>query len=166
MNDAQSTGSEAARARLRGKRIALGVVIAVAVVFIGASAVQIVPDVFGAGIEPLPSAPAGSSARLCAEGVRTLLDALAAPPAGSAATPGRSSTEPSPEDWERVARDCEKASGGEDAWAALVRLRSAREQLAFHGIGLSPQERAAARETIDLDPLRRDVAAHLPADLR
>jgi hypothetical protein len=34
-----------------------------------------------------------------------------------------------------------------------MRLRSVREQLAFGG-------------EIDLDPLRRDVAAHLPADLR
>jgi hypothetical protein len=157
MTDAQSKGNDAARARLRGKRIALVVVIAVAVVFIGASAVQIVPAVFGAGIAPMPSGPPGSSARLCAEGVRSFLDVLGAPPprsSGGAKTLRPAlAAEPPAEDWDRVAHDCASAPGGEDAWAALMRLRSVRDQLAYSA-------------GIDLDPLRRDVAAHLPADLR
>jgi hypothetical protein len=52
-----------------------------------------------------------------------------------------------------VGQACRQSNEGIDAWAALARLRSAEEQL-------SP--RAGA----ELEPLRRDVIAHLPADLR
>src|SRR5882672_10212111 len=64
------------RARIRGKRLALGVVIAVAAAFIGASAAQIVSAVFGARIAPLPAGQPGSAERTCALGVRELERAL------------------------------------------------------------------------------------------
>src|SRR5258706_5115445 len=64
------------RARIRGKRLALGVVIAVAAAFIGSSAVQIVSTVFGTGIAPLPAGQLGSEERTCALGVRELKRAL------------------------------------------------------------------------------------------
>jgi hypothetical protein len=152
MTTAPSEGDADARARLRGKRVALGVVFTAAISFIGASAVQIIPAVFGAGVRPLPSSPPGSSARVCAEGVRGLLLAI-----GSAdpnkADPNK--TAPPPE-WERVEQACGASPEGLDAWAALMRLRSAAAQIA------RPQQ----GESIELDPLRRDVAAHLPAELR
>lgn len=145
-----------ARARLQGKRAALGVVIVVAVVFIGASAVQIVPAIFGAGVTPIPSSPSGSDPRTCAEGVRRLERALerARPPAGSPSS--GHALERDLSDEARVRAACDKSPEGLDAWASLARLRSAEEQLGPGGAG-------AAEE---LEPLRRDVAAHLPADLR
>jgi hypothetical protein len=145
MTTGPGEGAAAARARLQGKRVALAIVITVAVAFIGASALQIIPAVFGAGIKPLPSSPPGSSTRACAEGVRTLLIAT------GTVDPSKA---PPPPEWERVGHACESTPEGLEVWAALMRLRSAAVQLAYRGDGA------------ELDPLRRDVAAHLPAELR
>lgn len=143
---------ETARGRLQGKRVALVVVIVVSVVFIGASAWQIIPAVFGAAITPIPAASPGSPARTCAEGVRRLERALerAADAAGSASFEAR--LRPEWDDKAEIERACSQSSEGIDAWAALARLRSAEEQL--------------APRTGELSTLRRDVIAHLPADLR
>jgi hypothetical protein len=128
-----------ASARRKGRRLAVQVVIGVAVVFIGSSAAQVVPAVFGFGVRPLPSGPPGSSARTCAEGVRAL-----------AQDRGERSA------WDRdspVYRACAVSPEGLDAWAALVRLRMAEEQL-------------RQADPAELGPLRRDLSAHLPAELR
>jgi hypothetical protein len=142
-----------ARARLRGKRVALGVVFLVSFAIIGGSAVQIIPAVFGAGITPIPAAAAGSSERACAEGVGRLAAALdrAAASAGSGSFEAR--LQPEWNDEARVFESCRAAREGLDAWAALIRLRSAEEQL-------------GPRAGSELEPLRRHVLAHLPADLR
>ncbi len=145
MTEAAGGEDALARARLRGKRIALVTVIGVAVVFVAASSLQIVPAVFGAGITPIPSGPPGSSARACAEGVRALMQALDSPQAAA--------ERPRDEEWDRAVLPCEQTPGGLDAWAALMRLRSAREE-------------DGCRRRVDLDPLRQQVAEHLPADLR
>jgi hypothetical protein len=134
---AQADPTAIARARLRGKRIALGIVITVTIVYIGASAVDIVPAVFGVARHPLPEAPAGTPARSCAEGLRRLV----------------STEDPRSDDQVRPA--CAASSEGLDAWAALERLRSAQRQLAGRS-GSEPE----------LQELRRQVLAHLPADLR
>jgi hypothetical protein len=129
--------------RLRGKRVALGIVIAIAVVFIGLSTAQIMRSVFGAGIVPLPSAELGSAERTCAVGVRRLEQAL------------ERGEGPSPE-WEQaddVRRACAGARDGLEAWAALQRLILAQQQLTRY-------------VHVELAPLRRDVIAHLPTDLR
>jgi len=149
----EATRDDAARARLQGKRAVLGVILLVSLAIIGASALQIVPAVFGAGTRPIPAAPPGSSARTCAEGVLRLELALerAVDAAGSASFQGRLEPEWAAEPTVRQA--CDQSSEGIDAWAALARLRSAEEQL-------SPRAQA------ELEPLRRDVIAHLPADLR
>jgi hypothetical protein len=144
MTTGPGEGAAEARARLQGKRIALGVVITVAVAFVGASALQIIPAVFGVGFRPLPSSPPGSSTRDCAEGVHALLGTVGADP--NKAAPAA--------EWERVGHACESTPEGLDAWAALQRLRFAASQMANRGAG------------VELDPLRRDVAAHLPAELR
>jgi hypothetical protein len=154
---------ELARARLQGKRAALVIVTAVAVVFIGWSAVQIIPAVFGVGVRPIPAAASGSSERACAEGIRRLELALdrSAGLAGLAGVGAPPSAQPTPatsDEWQdapSVEQVCSQSPEGEGAWAALLRLRSAQEQL-----GPGPAARG------ELDPLRRDVGAHLPADLR
>lgn len=134
---AQADPTATARARLRGKRIALGIVITVTVAYIGASAVDIVPAVFGAVTHPLPLTPPGTPARVCAEGLRRL---VSTPDAGGN---------------DEVQRACAASREGLDAWAALERLRSGERQLA----GRSGSEQ-------ELQELRRQVLAHLPADLR
>jgi hypothetical protein len=145
MSDDPGPDPDAARARLQGKRVALVLVIVVAVAFIGASAVQIVPAVFGAGVTPLPAAPPGSTARACADGVRTLLQQL-----------GSEAAEHEPDEhWDRTARSCQGSPEGLDAWAALMRLRSAQRQTSGQRV-----------EHSELAPLFRDVTAHLPPDLR
>jgi hypothetical protein len=155
-----------ARARLRGKRAALGVVILASVAIIGSTAVQVIPAVFGFGIVPV-SGPPGTRERACAEGVRRLQVALdravgaGAPGDGRTAGGGSFGSRLQPEwnDEAQVFESCRSARQGLDAWAALLRLRSAEEQLA---LGSRTLEEFRA----DLEPLRRDVAAHLPADMR
>jgi hypothetical protein len=145
---------ELARARLQGKRAALAAVIAVTVAFIGWSAVQVIPQVFGVDVRPLPPAAPGSADGACAEGVRRLALALDRP-----AVPAMvGEPAPLPGEWQEapaVERACGGSAEGEQAWAALLRLRSAEEQL-------GPRHPSRA----ELEPLRRDVAAHLPPDLR
>jgi len=58
-----------ARARLQGKRVGLGVVIVAAVAFILATAVHVIPAVFGARIVPIEPG-------VCADGLRELGAAL------------------------------------------------------------------------------------------
>jgi hypothetical protein len=143
---AQDDPARAGAGRL-GKRIGILTVILIAVLFIGSSTAHIVADVFGFGIRPLPSGPPGSSVRTCAEGVRALSTRIG---------DGASETEPGPSSWDpegSLYRACAASPEGLDTWAALLRLRTAHEQLPH-----------ASRE--QLDPLRRAVWAHLPTDLR
>lgn len=148
-----------ARARLQGKRAALGVVIGVAALFIAASAVQIVPAIFGANVTPLrdvstqkgPTPEADALVTTCAKGIRVRLDQAidrASAPASAGSPPER--------DWPDeadVRSACEKSPGGLDAWASLARLRSAETQL-------------AGGHKDELEPLVRDVDAHLPSYMR
>jgi hypothetical protein len=153
--------ADEARARSEGKRIAHVIVISIAVAFIGASAVQIIPAVFGLDARPLPSAPSvpsvpteaevpgGSSERRCAGGIQALALGL------DHATLGAWRDGVLPE-WNTAAdveRACAESPQGLDAWAALLRLRRAEEDVVLRGLA-------------ELAPLRRDVAARLPADLR
>lgn len=146
-----------ARAGLRWKRISLVFVTLVAVAFIAVSVLQIIPDVFGAWVHPLPPASPGSPARICAEGVKTLARALDRATA-SAGSPGfDQALQPEWNDAPTVEQACARSSEGLDAWAALLRLRSAEQQLARRG-GDPPGQ--------DLATLQREVASHLPVDLR
>jgi hypothetical protein len=152
-------------ARRRGKQAAHAFVLALAVAFVGSSALQLVRAIFF-------GSAGGSTAALrldpeCSDGVRRLVRALdranAAVAASSVARHGSVGTEDvaalfhgalSPE-WDGAAaveKRC-AARGGEGAWTALERLRSAEEQL-------------ARRTASDLAPLRDELAAHLGADLR
>jgi hypothetical protein len=144
---------DAARARLQGKRVALGIVLLASVGIIGSSTAQIIPAVFGTGIRPISADLAGSSARTCAEGVQRLEQALDRAVDGSGTGDLSARLRPAWEESNAVELACRQSSEGLDAWAALLRLRSAEEHLAPDGRGL-------------LAPLRRDVRAHLPADLR
>ena len=152
-----SPPDDVVHARLQGKRAALGVVLLISIALIASSSLEIVPAVFGVGIQPIPPSPPGSAARICAEGVRTLARALERAENGAGSASFQARLEP---EWDRAAsiqQACGQSGEGLDAWAALARLRSAEEQLA---------PRPAADLEADLAPLRRDVIAHLRADLR
>jgi hypothetical protein len=159
-----------ARGRREGRRIAHFIVIVVAVWFIGASASQIIPAVFGIDSRPLTAIPSDSAETKCGVGVRAL--AFAVDRAGGMAWT-RTDREGESLDlalertrlafrlglapeWDAqadVEELCAKSSAGLDAWAALLRLRRAHEQMVLHGL-------------VELVPLERDVTAHLPVNLR
>jgi hypothetical protein len=154
-----------AAARSRGKRVTFVIVCVVSVAFIVSSTIQITRAVFAVDVVPLPSrAASGSPEQMCAEGIRGLSQALdrasgrlssVASAADDAQTMAALRPSLSPE-WDRaddVRTACDRAQGGPSAWAALERLRVAEEQAGRLGLeGLSS--------------VRRDVATHLPADLR
>jgi hypothetical protein len=142
-----------ARAGLRWKRASLVFVSVIAVAFIAISVLQIIPAVFGAWIRPLPPASPGSPERICAEGVHRLAGALdrASAMAGGPAFDG--ALQPEWNDAPGVEQACARSPEGLDAWASLLRLRSAEQQL-------------AGRDGEPLVRLRREVSSHLPADLR
>jgi hypothetical protein len=150
-----AVSADEARAQSEGKRIAHVIVISIAVAFVGASAAQIIPAVFGLDARPLPSVPAvvegsgGSSERGCADGIRAL--ALGLDRATLVAW--RDGVLPEWNTAGDVERACAKSRQGLDAWAALLRLRRADEDVVLRGL-------------TELAPLRRDVAARLPADSR
>jgi hypothetical protein len=123
-------------AALRGKRIGLCVVIALAVAFIGATAVHVIPAVFGVWIVPVPRGP-------CALGLRELEQAL-----GAAGVGPRPQAPPS-----SVQSACAQTPAGEDAWASFERLRLAEGQL-------------GGRDPAALSRLKQDLDAHLPTELR
>jgi hypothetical protein len=163
--DAAPEDPASAAARLRGKRIALALVVAVSLPFIASSAGQIIPAVFGAGFTPLPSgAPPGSPEQRCAQGVRSLADALDRAGGRLSSVASAADEEDSkvalrpilsPE-WDQadeVQSACDQARGGPSAWASLQRLLMAEEQ-------------SGRLERDDIVAVQRDVAAHLPADLR
>lgn len=152
MTDESHGNDEERRARLRGRRIGLGVVMVAAISFIVVSTTQIVRGVFGLGTTPMASGPTDSPEGQCAMGIRRLARALDRPVATDLPSAGPAS-EPAWNDTEAVDQACRKAPGGLDAWAALLRLRAAEQQL-------------AQANDEDLQPLRREVTAHLPADMR
>ncbi len=159
---------EEARARLAGKRAAHILVIVIAVAFIGASVAQIIPQVFGVQIRPLAGDSPGSPEQVCAEGIRDLAKTLER--AGGETTVGRHDDASSAlaeqgapgsfraglgPQWGASAgleSACARARHGYDAWAALLRLERAEEQL-------------GGTRGDELATLRRDVSAHLPPDL-
>jgi hypothetical protein len=165
VSDPSDLDETVARARLRAKRAVLAVVIVVAVLFIAASAIQIISSVFGLRSAPPAAALTEPAQRACALGVSRLARALdrasADPPrlADDTTEDDRASTDlrrrlsPEWDSAEAVMRECERSFWGQDAWAALERLRQAQEELARRG-------------QAELLPLRRDVSAHLPPDLR
>jgi hypothetical protein len=149
----------------RGKRAALAVVIVVSLAFIASSTAQIIPAVFGVGFEPLPAGAAPDSPEgQCALGIRDLARALdrvggrlasVASASDDSATMAvlRSTLSPEWDGANAVRAACERSSGGPSAWAALQRLRVAEEQ-------------SGRLDREALTSVRRDVAAHLPAELR
>jgi hypothetical protein len=152
---------ELSAARLRGRRVVLGLVTVVALAFIASSAHQIAGAVFGFGFEPLPAgALAGSPEQLCASGIQGLARALdradgrrSSEATGASDETSRSGLSPEWDRAEEVRAACDAAQGGPSAWASLQRLRVAEAQSGRLG-----------RE--ELSSVRSDVAAHLPADLR
>ena len=165
MSDESGLDEQVARARRRAKRVALALVIAVAVLFISASAVQITRAVFGLQSDPVAATLAEPAQRSCALGIRRLARALdqaraslfylsaEATEDGTNTAASRRRLSPDWDSADTVMRECAHSFWGQDAWAALERLRRAQEELARRG-------------QAELIPLRRDVSAHLPPDLR
>ncbi len=150
---AEAGAAPPARQGLLWKRVTLVFFGVVSVAFSGSSVAQLIPGVFGTGAHPIPAGAPGSPERVCAQGIGQLARALdrAGPMAGG---PGfAAALHPEWDDAAGIQAVCTTAGGGLDAWAALLRLRSAQEQLA----GRSPD---------DVVALRREVASHLPTDLR
>lgn len=153
------------RARLRGTRLAHALVIGVAVAFIASSAWQIASALFGFGVVPLGQRrdSASSTDLACASGVRALagaLDRAGARSARAAAATGddaaavfRQALSPEWDGADSVSSACATSPEGLDAWAALERLEMAEEQV-------------ARRIHAEVEPVRRDLATHLPPDLR
>ena len=133
---------------------------AIAVPFIVSSTLQIATAVFGIGASRIPPGTPGSPKQTCSTGIIELEAALDRASARLLANPedgnGDGAGRDLPPEWGRadaVHRACDAVEGGTQAWAALERLLIGQRQLARH-----------ARD--DLMPLRRDVSAHLPAELR
>jgi hypothetical protein len=143
--------SQVARARRSGKRAGLGVVIVVAVAFIGSSLSQLTQAVFdGRTVQELAARPPAGVDPACAEGVQRLAAELdQAPPDVSApAAPGLPAVEAA----------CARSAGGLDLWAALQRAGRARAQV-----------RGARHDPLETVPPAvppGEVPAHGPADLR
>jgi hypothetical protein len=160
--DEAAGGDPFAHARRLGRRAAHGLILVVAVLFIGASTSQLVRAIFGGVAIPPPALDPS-----CAVGLRRL--AMALDRAASTSIPAAQESVASPPDdpvavfrlalapeWDgadAIQRICTSSAGGADAWAALERLRSAQEQL-------------TRRTRADLAPLREDLTAHFPTELR
>jgi hypothetical protein len=164
-----STGSPAGSdpygpARRRGKRAANAFVLGLAVLFVASSAWQLVGTLFLGSGGPVTGAPVDGA---CAAGLRGLTAALDRAGGAAIAWPRGAEVPPvddvvglfrhglSPE-WDRaeaVQASCSSSESGKNAWATLARLRSAEEELVRQG-------------QAGLGPLRRDLAAHLTAELR
>lgn len=164
-----SSTDDEAKARLLGKRVALCVVITVALAFIGSSAMQIVPAVFRSDGSPGAATPEGSPLRECARRVRSLALAIDRAAAnawsshsigatGAAGEPPalgvfRQALTPEWSDEAKVRDICFESAEGAETWAALLRMRSTVEQIII-------------RDFSEVLPTQRDFAAHLPTDLR
>jgi hypothetical protein len=164
---ASADGDPYGAARRRGKRAANAFVVGLAVLFVGSSAWQLVSTLFLGGAGVATGAPRGSVGAACADGLRALAgavdragDAAIAWPVGATVPPVEDVVSLfrrglSPE-WDRaqaVEASCATSESGKNAWTTLARLRSAEEELVREGHA-------------GLGPLRRDLAAHLAAELR
>jgi len=136
MADEAGDDQVTARAALNGKRAALVLVIAMTVAFILATAVHVIPAVFGAWVTPIRAGDPGSAG--CVRGLR---DAQRALEMGDLDSP------------EGVHAACSGTPEGLQAWASFERLRVATGQV-------------KDRDPAALAWMKRDLAAHLPSDLR
>lgn len=146
-----------ARARRQARRAVHGVVLVIAVLFIGSSSWQIVRAVFGLDGVARSGDP-------CADGVARLSAQLETLPscARAASAPGEDITAHrarEASDAATVAHLCSTSSQGLDTWAAFERTRMARETARGGGY---PD---GARGVMHAPPLG-DEAAPLPVDLR
>jgi hypothetical protein len=139
------------QARRAGRLVGLGVVIAVTLAFTAASAYQIVTSALELPVRPLPGAPSGEAESICAEGIRSLTNELPAFDESDRDQPPRLAKSAS--FIASVEISCAHSTEGLDAWASFLRFEEATKQLP-----------GGSRE--ELTVLRRNVYAHLPAELR
>jgi hypothetical protein len=147
-------------------RLVYGSFLGLATAFILSSTYQLTVGVFGMSIEPLAAkaAPATASieARACADGIALLSNALERGFAHSVGPDGastrtdeavlanfRKNLEPEWTGESAVEQTCASHPHGQEAFAALLRLKLA-------------QEGFVRRQMVEIDPLRRSVNAYLP----
>ncbi|MDP9148420.1 MAG: hypothetical protein M3O36_00545 [Myxococcota bacterium] len=147
--------------------MAVGAFTAFAVVFVASSAMQIVRAVFFRETLIFSSSVPGSTSEGCAQRIASLLRALDRANAKARAEQSlppklnddaslvvfRQGLHPEWDDRGAIERACASSAAGLESWAAVSRLRAALEEW-------------IRRERIALEPLRRDVIPHLPANLR
>jgi len=147
-------------------RAVYGSFLGFATAFILASTYNLVVGVFGLGIEPLVGTPppekASVETRACADGIAQLSNALersfahsVGPDGASARTEEalvatfRKNLEPEWTGESAIEQTCASHPHGQEAIAALLRLKLA-------------QEGFVRRQMVEIDPLRRSVNAYLP----
>jgi hypothetical protein len=143
---------------MRARRIrstVYGVFLAFASAFVLWSAKLLIWPLFGLDTPAeRRAAPAGVA---CAEQIRSLVRALDRAMAAASASRGqaeasamfRAALSPEWDGEESSRRACAADPNGLDAYAALMRLRRAEEGF-------------VERQVVEIDPLRREVQAHLP----
>ncbi len=151
---------DAALAGRRGKRIMTLAFITFATVFVLSTTYQVMGALFSIGARARPESGARALVRGdCTSSLRALSGAVDRAVGAAArdldesvaAADFRAALEP---EWgegeERAQRECAGVPGGDDAYAAVLRLRRAGEGL-------------TRRQVVELGTLRRDVSAYLPA---
>ncbi|WP_394849345.1 hypothetical protein LZC95_18100 [Pendulispora brunnea] len=165
MSDEPSERPQRTPRQKLASRLVYGSFLGLATAFILSSTYQLMIGVFGMGIEPLPSSgrpEAAVEGQACADGIAQLSAALergfahsVGPDGASARTEEavvagfRKNLEPEWTGEAAIERTCASHPHGQEAFAALLRLKLA-------------QEGFVRRQMVEIDPLRRSVNAYLP----
>lgn len=147
-----------ARARRLARRIVFGSFLLLSTAFVVSSAWQLIRGIYAPGSPIAPvGASAPSTAAACADGVAKLTTALdrafaAATTKDDEAAALKTLSETMQPEWSEqaaVEATCAQEARGQDAYAALLRLRMAEEVF-------------VRRQIAEIAPVRRDVRAYLP----
>jgi hypothetical protein len=146
-----------ARARRLARRLVFGSFLLLATAFVVSSAWQLIAGIYAPG--PVVIAPAGApeEARACSDGIARLSTALergfvAASTKDDEVSALRTLAEGMQPEWTEqaaVEKACAAQPRGQDAFAALLRLKLAEEGF-------------VRRQIVEIAPVRRDVRAYLP----
>jgi hypothetical protein len=138
----------------RGRSIAAGVFVSIVAVFIVITTTQIARGVFGlgapksgAGVAPPPACIAGIS-RMSSALDRAVAATSQTTDAHAVAGAFANAAKPEWDDSDKVQVDCAATPEGQDAFAALLRLRRV-------------EETSLGRHVAEVSPMKQDVAAYL-----
>jgi hypothetical protein len=155
----EAGGDTTPRARRLARRIVFGSFLLLATTFIVSSAWQLIAGIYAPAPAPVITDGAGvrDEARACGDGIAKLSSALergflAASTKDDEASALRTLAEAMQPEWaQRAAVEdaCATQPRGQDAFAALLRLKLAEEGF-------------VRRQIVEIAPVRRDVRAYLP----